>query len=238
MRRQIQEIAEFIKTTLASGPVSPPTDLVERLAAKRAELDALLTEYRNSRRETLALVERSPAPAAETLNQAIQKLALEDAEERARAVAAAVVDVNRKRNELQAGRAREAAEEKLAREAEQAEHDANLAEAKRADVRSSLQFFFTPGYLQPGASGVHRTTKKQPISFSGLQAIGALQDSTQGLQKLYFVVCHDQDKDRPRWGTESNVEFIDRKEFERLQTAQEYLRRLGDALVELKLLAP
>jgi hypothetical protein len=186
----------------------------------------------------LALIERSTASAPETLNQAIQKLALDDAEKSTRVVAAEIEDVNRRRNELQAQRAKEAAEEKLAREVEQAEHDQKLAEAKSSKVRSSLRFFFTPGYLQPCANGVERTPHKKPISLSGLQAVGALDDSTKGLQKLYFVVCHGQDKDRPRWGTETNVEFIPSKEFERLRTAQNYLRRLGDALVELELLSP
>lgn len=238
LRSEIQQIADFIRDTLASGPVSPPTDLKERLSAKRTEIEALLTEYRDSRRQIMALIERSADSAEVTLEQAIQKLALEDAEQRARAVAAEVEDVNRRRDELESERAREAAEGRLAQEAEQAEHDENLAEAKSGKVHTALKFFFTPGYLQPCTNGVERTTKKQPISLSGLQAVGALNDSTQGIQKLYFVVCHDQDKDRPRWGTETNVEFIDSKEFERLRTAQDYLLRLGDVLVELELLSP
>lgn len=119
-------------------------------------------------------------------------------------------------------------------------------EAELPKVRSLLSPFISPGYRQPhaGASLVV-TSNSEPMSFSGLIRVRALEDSQKGLEILFFLADSEnafgRNNDRP-FGTFPNYssEFdIQKPEIlNSLKTVQEFLRQHGEAMVEAKLLSP
>ena len=116
-----------------------------------------------------------------------------------------------------------------------------LKKAQTNEVKQALAPFLTPGYHQPfrykaGAMGMERAVKKEPISFSKLQAMGALEETIKGLQELADVACNKDDDIRPRWGCGSYSPWWTTGQQEMVQKAQSLLIELGPVLVEEGLL--
>ncbi|WP_236618190.1 hypothetical protein [Rhodopirellula europaea] len=129
-----------------------------------------------------------------------------------------------------------------------APHQASLEEYQRdlPKIRSLLQPFITPGYMQPkSADEFAYAINKTPMSHSALTRSGALAAEPQGLITLFFIggsKSATQNNDRPLGGfprmnaiTElSNSEDISA----RVSEAQLLLQIHGQRLVDNGLLAP
>ena len=119
--------------------------------------------------------------------------------------------------------------------AAEAEHQKLLQQARSAETRALLSFFFTPGYWQPDGS---QTTTKVPMSYSKLDGAGALDPTPDGLRALLLILVSGHEKVRPKWDEFTYVEKLSEQKRERLANMQKALIELGPALVELKLLSP
>jgi len=113
-------------------------------------------------------------------------------------------------------------------------------------IRANLVAFTTPGYVQPESADklVYRKAK-QPISYSALQRIGALEDSEKGRAILLRVggsKSATQQNDRPlgNFPRMNSVEQLRKDEDvkARVRNAQRLLKRYGSLMVEDGLLSP
>lgn len=254
IRTELGPLLAAIPSALPVEPLAlPPGDeVLSRLKARLPEILAATDQVRTSRvtiEQLIATARNTGQPNEGTLAAAIALRRAAIAETKARELAeiAAAADeadrkqaaeVERRRRDTERDEQRMQAETEERRRREKLQHDKDLAEAQTKEVRETLAFFLTAGHLQPTAGGVERRTEKLPMSLSGLESAGALENSPQGLQRLYSIACHVQEKERPRWGIDNNVQFIATAQFERLKRSQDYLRRLGYVLVELNALAP
>ena len=116
-----------------------------------------------------------------------------------------------------------------------AEHERKTAQAQSPEVKELLKPFTTPGYHRWRAGD---TMDRQPVSLKALQAIGALDPSTQGLNKLLDIGLDKGDKERPRFGYAGAWSKLNPGQKEELKAIQNHLIELGEVMVELKMLAP
>lgn len=142
-------------------------------------------------------------------------------------------------NQEAAETARRLVDEELAREL--AREKATLVkEARSSEVTLLLQPFLVPRNLQPRLAGasvqMRRTFEKKPMSLSALQSMGALDQSVRGLEVMVRVGSH-RELDVPRWEYRPSPRTWSTETQEKLQTAQDLLRRLGPTLVEEGLLS-
>ena len=112
-------------------------------------------------------------------------------------------------------------------------------------IRTDLVAFTTPGYVQPESADklvYHKT--KQPMSYSALQRIGALDDGNDGRAILLRVggsKSATQQNDRPLGSfprMNSASELRKQDVLTRVTEAQRLLRQYGPFMVEDGLLAP
>lgn len=112
-------------------------------------------------------------------------------------------------------------------------------------IRTDLVAFITPGYAQPKSADqiVHQKTK-QPVSYSALTRVGALENSEKGLAILLRIggsKSATQRNDRPLGSfprLNSIAELRKPSVRGRVKEAQRLLRDYGPILVEDGLLAP
>jgi hypothetical protein len=117
-----------------------------------------------------------------------------------------------------------------------ADHLKKKAQAQTEEVRRLLKPFTTPGFMRANQRG--ETYDKKPHSLSGLRSLGALEPTMQGVKKLYNLATTKKDKVRPRWGKAKRWKNLNQSTKEKAKKAQKYLLELGEALVELGMLAP
>lgn len=112
-------------------------------------------------------------------------------------------------------------------------------------IRVVLTAFTTPGYVQPETAYklvFHDT--KQPVSYSALKRVGALEDSDKGLAILFRVggsKSATQQNDRPLGAfprMNSISELQKPNTVARVKEAQQLLRKYGVFLIEDGLLTP
>ena len=102
-------------------------------------------------------------------------------------------------------------------------------------VQNKLAPFITPGYWQTKVGGL--AVEKKPLSFSQLQARGALNPTLAGLHALVEVASSPNDRVRPRWKMPAGWAKKE-DQMEMVKNAQSLLVELGPVLVELKMLEP
>jgi hypothetical protein len=116
-----------------------------------------------------------------------------------------------------------------------------LARATSPEVKSLLAPFIEPRTMQPSLSGtfsirwVH-TDEKKPMSLKKLNEIGALEDSTPGLQKL-ALIGGNRKLPQPKWSVASQPNHWSSEDEERLRQAQQTLREYGAILTDVGLLS-
>ncbi len=126
---------------------------------------------------------------------------------------------------------------------------ARLAALERdmADVERYLQPFTAPGYLQPrsdrNAWDTERTVEKKPVSFSRLKRLGALDNTMEGLERLYIFGGGKNavlNNSRPLGSFPQYwAQHLSKPEVRNaVQRAQQLLRDHGQTLVEEQLLSP
>lgn len=124
-----------------------------------------------------------------------------------------------------------------------AEMQKRMEKCRNPEVRNVLAPFLAEGYWQPGDKNGAKGIDKKPISLSRLRSYGALAPDAKGLQKLLECGTNryhygKADLVRPRWSYDPRLNKNTPEAIEEMKKAQAFLNELGDALVELKMLAP
>ncbi len=135
---------------------------------------------------------------------------------------------------------------------EQKEFQAKTARAEalqrqNSDVERYLQPFTAPGYLQPNSDSnpwdIERTADAKPVSLTRLKRVGALEDTMEGLERLYIFGGGKNptvNNRRPLglfpeyWAQKLSKPDI----LQAVKRAQQLLRDHGQALVEQQKLSP
>jgi hypothetical protein len=114
-------------------------------------------------------------------------------------------------------------------------------------VQKLLAPFLAHGMWQPGdRKGNPQVRERGPMSFSGIQATGALQPTPDGLKALLYLgnatvkssIHKNPDTERPHWGFSFSAKRLSESDWDQIRKAQSLLNELGPTFVELKLLAP
>jgi hypothetical protein len=150
----------------------------------------------------------------------------------------ALAEIERLRRDAEVNRNVDSRRAKLKRQEklDETDREENATMLRTPEVRSLLSNVMAEGYWQPGKRGQAR--KPGPVSYSQMQAIGALNSDSRGLNN-FLRMMNDFHNDRPRWcrrgkkfGGLSNVEK------ERLVRTQQLIIEHGPLMVELGMLAP
>lgn len=158
------------------------------------------------------------------------RLEVRDNQDKATDLRRQIAQIQREQKELQAKAAR-----------------AEVLRREMRDVKRYLQPFTAPGYLQPkndsNAWDTERTADAKPVSLARLKRLGALENTMEGLERLYMFgggknpVHHNS---RPLgsfpqyWAQKLNKPDV----LSAVKRAQQLLRDHGQALVEEQLLSP
>ena len=81
-----------------------------------------------------------------------------------------------------------------------------------------------------------KTFDKQPMSLTALRSMGALDETTRGLEILARIGSH-RELDGPRWSYSPSPRTWTPDVHEQLKRAQDLLRRLGPTLKAEKMLS-
>lgn len=270
VRRRVETLLEPVRIALASenAAYAPSEDFLSKLQHERKAVQTLIAAYHEPRMQIEGLVaqaSKAKTPAAMTLQDAIRDLDARQAGEQASKIAAAKEAERKKADDAvaaaKAAQVAQEAKDQVART--EAERDAaqKRAEIEKQSLRDTvereqknklaasdevgrlLRPFLAEGYWQP-AKRPEEWLQKGPVSFSGLQTIGALEDTPRGLQQLLTAgtkppnSAPPPDKVRPRWGYPYHLRSLSPAQIEELKTAQRFLRELGPTMVELKMLSP
>lgn len=199
------------------------TDTAEKAVLERAAQEAKL-----KMEKAVAEVERLKAEHEVELRQLREKQ-----EKR-------IADIERELALAKAARLKQQAETIVI--AKQAQQDADLIlkkkQARDPEVQQLLAPFIAPGYYQPKYPRGEIGVQKIPMSYAKLQAFGALQPDTNGLQKLIQVATWSGDKARPRWSYNWRAHKLKPEEIEEVTKAQRFLIELGPVMVQEGILSP
>lgn len=137
---------------------------------------------------------------------------------------------------------KEKGKDAVAAEKAKLERERQLKKIQTPEVKQTLAPLLTPGYHQPfrykaGALGIERTAKKQPVSFSRLQEVGALEQTIHGLGELADITGSKADDVRPRLVLPAYTDWWSTAQQEKIQKVQDLLIELGPVLVEEGLLS-
>lgn len=257
-RRQaeLDELASLVKAARDRGGVASEEvrQLREAVANMENEVTPALTRLRAANRLTVSLRERGAEvddrAASPSLAEALRRLSIGEAAAAAAEQKAVVDEANEqaasiiREAEEQAARIRaeaaaavklQRAEETAARRRLEVKFDASRREIERV-----LRPFLADGYAQPdGRRNVHGATLG-PMSFSGLQAAGALSPDRAGMERLMYLASQKNDRYDgafPQYiGSDYAWEKMTDKPY--VKRAQDLLREFGPLLVEKKMLAP
>lgn len=158
------------------------------------------------------------------------RLSTRDNQDRAATLRRQIAKLQREQKEFQAKAARAAA-----------------LQRDLADVERYLKPFTAPGYLQPksdrNAWDTERTVDAKPVSLARLKRLGALDDTMEGLERLYIFGGGKNpvlNNSRPLGSFPQYwAQHLGKPEVQNaVQRAQELLREHGQALVEEQRLSP
>ncbi len=134
---------------------------------------------------------------------------------------------------------------------EDAQQTELVAKCNSPQVKRDLSPFLAEGIWQPGDRESNARLDMAPMSFSKIQADGALADDPNGLRGFLEIVnarggqkgyyCKygvHYDIDRPKWGYDPNWDKLTREQIQEARRVQSQLRELGPTLVELEMLSP
>ena len=210
----LQPAERTLRAALLSREADRAKERVEKLAARNREIQ----------RQKDAMIGEAEAEAQRIIAEAEAEAKRMVGEATAARIRQAANEEKDKQEEAMRKRRAEEAIAQLKREYQQA----------LPDIRVKLQPFITQGYTYNGDTG-----RKGPVSLAVLRGKGALEPGRKGLEKLLYV-GGTTTNDRPRGAFPQYVgsEFAWRqlnKDF--LVTAQDYIIKYGDLMVEQGLLA-
>jgi hypothetical protein len=132
------------------------------------------------------------------------------------------------------------AQQQAANEVAKAEKNRLRQEMLReeAAIKNYLAPFTTKGVLTAN----HKTSyDAQPISLAALRSRGALAKTESGIRELHRIAAHGADDMRPRWRLGEQMYALNRwksSDVEYVKTAQQYLIKYGEVMVEEGWLSP
>lgn len=221
------------QVTLLNEQSSPPSPNLHTLDGR---LNSISESIQNGEAEQIHIARQNAEQRVRTEHDkktpSIRdiRLSTNDNQDKAAALRRQIAQVQREQKEFQAKAARLAA-----------------LQRDMADVERYLQPFTAPGYLQPksdrNAWDTERTVDKEPVSLSRLKRLGALEDTMEGLKRLYIFGGGKNpalNNSRPLgsfpqyWAQHLNKPEV----HQAVQRAQQLLREHGQALVEEQRLSP
>lgn len=133
---------------------------------------------------------------------------------------------------------------------EDAQRTELISKCNSPQVQRDLAPFLAEGIWQPGDKESNARLDRAPMSYSKIQADGALADDVNGLQCFLEIVngngsrklsyCRNNkhyDNIRPKWGYTRHWDRLTREQVEEARRVQSLLRELGPTLVELGMLS-
>ncbi len=203
-------------------------------ADAEAEALALATATEKERAKVRAEMKEKQVREAGELERKIEEAKIE----KLRSTKLAEAD----RIQTDAGITAQKGKDVVADEKAKVERERLRKKAQTPEVKQALAPLLTPGYHQPfrykaGALGIERTAKKQPVSFSRLQEVGALEQTIQGLGELADITGSRDDDVRPRLKLPDYTTHWSTSQQEKIQKVQDLLIELGPVLVEEGLLS-
>lgn len=179
-------------------------------------------------------LQKTAAELEERREENRKKVAAATAEKETK-IADAEADALKQLGELQAQKITAAVEAEIA--GFQAKQAKELREAKfqaaLPEIRTYLAPFLVDSLYQPASGSSRQTTEKKPISWSKLTASGALNETQQGVSKLYMTILTAPDRARHGWPA-----YQGGSSTEHILRAQKLLIEFGDMLVDKKMLSP
>lgn len=205
-------VAERDSTAALTAAIEFTEEQSRQIAAERAKTAQALLDARLAQEHALREVEL----AAVAANAGIESQKIKDA----------IAEVKRQESQRQAE-----LQSRIERETAEAKFQQQLPE-----IRRYLTPFITPGNNQLVEGKWKYVEEKAPLSFTGMHAIGALEDTEAGHQKFYSLAGGNQN-DRP------NGIFRDYigghiHEPRDVVRSQRLLKEFGALLVEKGMLAP
>lgn len=151
-----------------------------------------------------------------------------------------LAELDRLKKEAEAERKAKDLESKLARDqkVEDAEKPILVKRCQAPETRTILAPFLDKGMVRPSGNRGTRyydTIEPVPVSLKDLYACGALDQTPEGLDKLYWATIDPQDTMRTRWRRSQQWRTTPALR-EKLVDAQKLLIELGPTLVELEML--
>lgn len=253
LRTEIEALLAPIHQALATETPghAGSADFSDRIQVKTEEAEKLASQLRKTREsiQNLVVLTSAVPPSPKTLQQALADMGLDDAQQEAvliaqtekttrDAAAAELANARKLLVETELLREKKAIESQAAAERARLEHEKNLEEAQTTQVQNKLRFFLTEGYYQPDRESYIKTVEPHPISYSRLLSYGALEPTNEGLGRLLYVVTNFPNDLRTKSSLPNYMNGLSPQQTQQLVEMQDYVRRLGDAMVELKLLDP
>lgn len=151
-----------------------------------------------------------------------------------------LAELDRLKEEAEAERKAKEMKSKLARDqkVEDAEKPLLIKRCQDPETRTILAPFLDKGMVRPSGNRGTRyydTIEPVPVSLKDLYACGALDETPEGLDKLYWATIDPQDTMRTRWRRSQQWRTTSALR-EKLVKAQKLLIELGPTLVELEML--
>lgn len=151
-----------------------------------------------------------------------------------------LADLQQKEKDAEAARKADEMKAQLARDKqlEEAEKPVLIKRCQEPETRTTLAPFLDKGMVRPSGNRGTRyydTIEPVPVSLKDLYACGALDETPEGLDKLYWATIDPQDTMRTRWRRSQQWRTTPALR-EKLVKAQKLLIELGPTLVELEML--
>lgn len=208
-------------------------------AARIAELERARAEAERLLREERRKIEQLRIDFEVRLKQelAVEKERVAEAEIE---LQNRLAELDRLKKEAEAERKAKDLESKLARDqkVEDAEKPLLVKRCQDPETRTILAPFLDKGMVRPSGNRGTRfydTIEPVPVSLKDLYACGALDQTPEGLDKLYWATIDPQDTMRTRWRRSQQWRTTPALR-EKLVNAQKLLIELGPTLVELEML--
>lgn len=228
IRYSLNELRQHttILKALSSRPTVEPKDLAEEITSiAHSSLTTEQSAIQQAREQAEQLIRQKMSPVIREL-----RLEVRDQQDKTTGLRRQIAQMQREQKEFQAKAAR-----------------AEAMQREMPDIKQYLQPFTAPGNLQPKSDrnpwNVEVTSDEKPVSLARLKRLGALEDTMEGLERLYiFGGGKNPGVNNPRplgsfpqyWALEIRKPEV----LAVLKRAQKLLRDHGQALIEEQLLSP
>ena len=242
--RQRILVAQTVPAASNAAMIQAQAEVERILAAARAQSNEMFRalQAQEELRQAANQIAKAQREATNAAAAEEVKRILQDALAQSNRIAAAMqekADAERREAELRQA-SNKVAQANVTIQVKNQEEEARKVELRKKaedpETRALLAPFTTPAYQQYHT----RSFDKQPLSYTQLRSIGALDSNTSGLRKLGELATQDIYRERPRWKLRGGpLAWLNFPEsVDKVKKAQALLTELGPVLVELKMLSP